>query len=110
MRGQCGFDLVGDYISAISQGRIDLKSDSSAGSSCAASIAPACRACGHIPASAAPLTVIAAKAKPIRRRFIKNTCVSTCVPVLTFVPYRGGHFYECQNPRDTSNHMILVWL
>ena len=28
------------------------------------------------------------------------------VPVLTFVPYRGGHFYECQNQRDTSNHMI----
>jgi hypothetical protein len=32
------------------------------------------------------------------------------VPVLTFVPYRGGHFYECQNQRDTSKHMILVWL
>ena len=32
------------------------------------------------------------------------------VPVLTFVSYRSGHFYECQNQRDTSNHMILVWL
>ena len=28
------------------------------------------------------------------------------VPVLTFVRYRGGHFYECQNQRDTSNYMI----
>jgi hypothetical protein len=36
--------------------------------------------------------------------------MKTSVPVLTFVPYRGGHFYECQNQRDTSNHVILVWL
>jgi len=32
------------------------------------------------------------------------------VPVLTFVSYRGRRFYECQNQRDTSNYMILVWL
>ena len=32
------------------------------------------------------------------------------VPVLTFVSCRGGFGYECQNQRDTSNHMILVWL
>jgi hypothetical protein len=36
--------------------------------------------------------------------------MGTSVPVLTFVSYRGGRFYECQNQRDTSNHMILVWL
>ena len=29
---------------------------------------------------------------------------------LVLVPPRGGHFYECQNQRDTSNYMILVWL
>src|ERR1700684_388596 len=33
----------------------------------------------------------------------------TSVPVLTFVSHRGGQFYECQNQRDTRNHMILVW-
>src|SRR5581483_3268162 len=27
------------------------------------------------------------------------------VPVLTFVSYLGGHFYECQNQGDTSNHI-----
>ena len=26
------------------------------------------------------------------------------VPVLTFARYRGGHFYECQNQRDTSKY------
>src|SRR5579864_8487871 len=31
-------------------------------------------------------------------------------PVLTFVPYRGGHSYECQSQKDTSNHIIPVWL
>jgi len=36
--------------------------------------------------------------------------VRASVPVLTFVPYCGEHFYECQNQRDTSNYMILVWL
>jgi len=36
--------------------------------------------------------------------------MGTSVPVLTFVSYRGGHFCECQNQRDTSNYMILVWL
>jgi hypothetical protein len=40
----------------------------------------------------------------------RETVETASVPVLTFVPYRGGHFYECQNQRDTSNHMILVWL
>jgi len=32
------------------------------------------------------------------------------VPVLTFVSRRSGYFYECQNQRDTSKYMILVWL
>jgi hypothetical protein len=32
------------------------------------------------------------------------------VPVLAFVLCRGGHFYECQNQRDTNNQMIPVWL
>jgi hypothetical protein len=32
------------------------------------------------------------------------------VPVLTFVSYRGGLAYECQNQRDTSKSMILVKL
>ncbi len=36
--------------------------------------------------------------------------VGTSVLVLTFVSYRGVHLYECQNQRDTSNYMILVWL
>jgi hypothetical protein len=36
--------------------------------------------------------------------------VGTRVPVLTFVSYRGMHFYECQNQRGTSKHMILVCL
>jgi len=36
--------------------------------------------------------------------------VVTSVPVLAFVSYRGGHFYECQNLRDTSKYMILVRL
>ncbi len=33
---------------------------------------------------------------------------ATSVPVLTFVRYRSGHFYECQNLRDTSNKIMLV--
>jgi hypothetical protein len=32
------------------------------------------------------------------------------VPLLTFVSYRGGFAYECQNQRDTSKYIILVWL
>jgi len=35
---------------------------------------------------------------------------ATSVAVLTFVSYRGRHFYECQNQRDTSKSMIPVWL
>jgi hypothetical protein len=34
----------------------------------------------------------------------------TSVPVLTFVSYRGGYVYECQNRKDTGKYMILVWL
>ncbi len=34
--------------------------------------------------------------------------IDSSVPVLTFVSHRSGHFYECQNQKDTSNYMILV--
>jgi hypothetical protein len=49
---------------------------------------------------------------PYGSGFVKTMCFNnfSSVLVLTFVPYRGGYFYECQNQRDTSNHMILVWL
>jgi len=33
----------------------------------------------------------------------------TSVPILTFVSYRGGFVYECQNQGDTSKYWILVW-
>src|SRR5580658_8415349 len=39
-----------------------------------------------------------------------NSCIMSSVPVLTFVSCRGAHYYECQNQRDTSNHVISVWL
>ena len=35
--------------------------------------------------------------------------MGTSVPVLTFVSYRGGFVYECQNQRDTGKCWILVW-
>ena len=38
-----------------------------------------------------------------------NRDSTTSVPVLTFVSYRGENFYECQNQRDTSKHIFLVW-
>jgi hypothetical protein len=44
---------------------------------------------------------------PRRSRVVGPRLVS---PVLTFVSYHGGHFYECQNHGDTRNYMILVWL
>jgi len=39
-----------------------------------------------------------------------NKSGAASVPVLTFVSRRSGHFYECQNQRDTSKYMILAWL
>jgi hypothetical protein len=46
----------------------------------------------------------------LERTFAEVVPFGSSVPVLTFVSCRGGYFYECQNQRDTSNHMILVWL
>jgi hypothetical protein len=45
----------------------------------------------------------------LRNCFIRAGCrleeaFQTSVPVLTFAFYRGRHFYECQNQRDTSNY------
>jgi hypothetical protein len=37
-----------------------------------------------------------------------NTAEAPSVPVLTFVPCRGGSIYECQNQRDTSKYKFLV--
>src|ERR1700733_6936456 len=34
---------------------------------------------------------------------------TTSVPVLTFVPSRGGFVCECQNQRDTRKYFIFLW-
>src|SRR5205807_10348603 len=49
------------------------RSESSAGSSCVESKAPASRACGHSAASTAALTARPPRAEPSRRHFIRKT-------------------------------------
>src|SRR4029077_189539 len=47
-----------------------------------------------------------------KRKALTKICgysTQASVPVLTFVSYRGGHFYECQNQKDTSKFISLVW-
>src|SRR6185437_6447152 len=45
-----------------------------------------------------------------RLLIVVTQAIAPGVPVLTFVSYSDRLFYECQNPRDTSKYLILVWL
>ena len=69
-------DILGDQPGAVPQGRIELQVGELAGSSCAARMAPASRACGHSAAHTAALSAMHAKATaradPSRNRLIRE--------------------------------------